>query len=187
MVGLLHRPGVEAARTLLVTGPAPGSGVSTLALNLAACIAATGRRTLLIDANFAAPQMQTVFGLNGAPGLADILSAPDVSVAPAESTSIPHLAVLPAGRSVAASLPLLASESLKRALDKLSSDYGFVVIDGPPLTHADAHVFAATVDGTLCCFRARASRRGTVDSCARIIHRLGARLIGWVLTDVRTG
>jgi succinoglycan biosynthesis transport protein ExoP len=53
----------EEARILILTSAVPGEGKSTTAANLAAAFAESGRRVLLIDADFRRPTLRKVLGV----------------------------------------------------------------------------------------------------------------------------
>ena len=66
--------GASSLRMLGITSSHRGEGASTVAVQLAAAAARGGdRRVLLVDADFARPSLQRVFGLPLEPGLADVL------------------------------------------------------------------------------------------------------------------
>jgi len=128
-------------RVLAVTGAKGGVGKTTLAVNLAAALAAgTGEPTALLD-------LYTQFGdaallLNPAPRrtLADL-----VRLDPAELDARllgDHLEAHPSGLSLlagaAAPLPLdaLTPPCLDRVLGLLKSSHRYIVLDVPPVLHA---------------------------------------------------
>jgi Mrp family chromosome partitioning ATPase len=187
MVGVLYPRGGRPLRSVLVTGPAHGSGATTLALNLAACLAGTGRRVLLIDANFLDPQLTRAFGHLGSPGLSEALSATGDSRPAVHLTDIPSLTILPAGASASASPHLLGATSLQQMLAGLAPDHDFILLDGPPLPRADAQAPALASDALILTLRARAARRHTVNASLAFLRRLDALVLGAVLMDVPTG
>ncbi|MHC4371412.1 MAG: polysaccharide biosynthesis tyrosine autokinase [Planctomycetota bacterium] len=67
----------DAARTILVTSPAPGDGKSTLASNLAITMAQAGQKTLLMDADFRKPVQHRIFEVDDSRGLSAVLAGRD--------------------------------------------------------------------------------------------------------------
>ena len=86
-------------RSLLVTSPASNADkLSTLA-NLAVIMAEGGRQVLLVDSDLRKPELHTVFGLDNARGLGDLLEGSgewtDLAI---QACGIEGLRLLPAGR-----------------------------------------------------------------------------------------
>jgi chromosome partitioning protein len=115
-----------------------GVGKTTTAVNVAACIAAAGYETLLVDVD---PQGNATTGLgierNGAPGLYEVLggglAAPDVI----RPTGIEHLSLLASTPDLAGAtmeLPRLpGSEArLRDALAGVRERFAFTLLDCPP-------------------------------------------------------
>jgi succinoglycan biosynthesis transport protein ExoP len=180
--GVLYPTGGKPVRTVLITSAAPGDGKTTLAVNLATCIANLGKRVLLIDANFRKPDVAGLFKLGNIPGLGDVLaygSDLDEIV-----HTIDGLSVLTAGTPPPPGLHLLGSSAMKSILEQSGERHDYVIVDAPPLMLADARMLAPMVDGVVCSFRALASRRAAVEESLATLRRLGARTIGVALMGV---
>ena len=59
---------------MLVTSARAGEGKTTTAANLAATLAETGKRVLVIDADFRNPSMHRMFDVSSGAGLANLLA-----------------------------------------------------------------------------------------------------------------
>ena len=60
-------------KIILVTSPGPSEGKTTVVQNLGIVLAETGRRVLLVDADFRRPHLHRKFGLPNEWGLIDLL------------------------------------------------------------------------------------------------------------------
>jgi chromosome partitioning protein len=115
-----------------------GVGKTTTAVNVAACIAAAGYETLVVDVD---PQGNATVGLGASreagPGVYDVLAG-DVEARDAvRPTGIAHLSMLvstPALAGATVELPRLpGSETrLRDALEPLRNAYAFILLDCPP-------------------------------------------------------
>lgn len=148
----------ERAPVTLVVSPGPGDGKTSLSANLAAAIAESGKRTILINSDFRRPRLSKLFGPEGEEPLPFLLEDLERVNAKALLFSTPNnrLKVLdlssvdgPAGELVRASIT---------KLDELTELSDSVVIDTSPVgataevlefvPHADTIVLIARVGHT---------------------------------------
>src|SRR4029079_19718788 len=64
----------KSPQAVLVTSARAAEGKSTTAANLAATLAETGKRVLVLDADFRHPSMHTMFDVSARAGLAEPLA-----------------------------------------------------------------------------------------------------------------
>ena len=115
-----------------------GVGKTTTAVNVAACIAAAGYETLVVDVD---PQGNATVGLgvarDGGPGLYDVLGGEVAAPDAVRPTRIEHLSILASTPDLAGAnmeLPRLpgSENRLRDALALVRDDYAFVLLDCPP-------------------------------------------------------
>jgi len=147
------------SRTMLVGSGKPGEGKTWCAINLAISLAAErDTEVLLIDADFAKPDVMASLGLEEATGMLDILS--DHSLDPEAfvlKTDVPQLSLLPAGARSHADTELLASARTAQVLDRLlaADPRRIIVFDSPPaLAASPASVLALLVAQVMLVVRA---------------------------------
>jgi chromosome partitioning protein len=115
-----------------------GVGKTTTAVNVAACIAAAGYETLVVDVD---PQGNATVGLGvtreGAPGLYEVLRgevAVEDALRPTDIAGLTILASTPDLAAAAMELPRAAGSEnrLREALAPIRDRYAFVLLDCPP-------------------------------------------------------
>ena len=135
-------PGASPAlRRVLVTSARPDEGKTFCAINLALSLAREkGLDVLLVDADFAKPEILSLLGLPGGPGLTDILGDEGVRLDDCViRTDIPNLSVLPAGLPSNETTELLASSRMKSLCEEwTASNKRVVVLDSSPVLAASS-------------------------------------------------
>jgi Mrp family chromosome partitioning ATPase len=176
----------DKARSVLVCSARPGDGKTFCAINLALSMAAERDiEVLLVDADFAKPDVMTQLGLEDGPGLLDALADshldPETLV---RATDVPHLSVLPAGTKTATDTELLASARTKVVLARLlaANPRRVLLFDSPPVLAASpASVLAMLVGQVMLVVRADhtpegelSAAVGQLDACEHIALVLNA-------------
>lgn len=138
----------DKRQTILVCSAQPDEGKTFCAINLALSLAGEKDvEVLLVDGDFAKPEILSILGLEAGPGLIDAISDPQADVdAYVIKTDIPGLSVLPAGRQANDVTELLASERTRDVLADLTQRHPnrVVIFDSPPaLVASPASVLAA--------------------------------------------
>jgi Mrp family chromosome partitioning ATPase len=141
---------------------------------------------LLVDGDLRRPQVQSLFGIPGRPGVADVVAGRAAIDDAVQYVSEVGLSVIPAGRP-GNPRDLLAPDRLAPILEELRGEHDIVVIDSPPLDPmVDTRSWSAVADGVLMVIRARQSKHPAVERALRALS--SATIIGAVLTgaDVPT-
>ncbi len=149
----------EKRRSVLIASAQPREGKSFCALNLALSLAGEQElEVLLVDGDFAKPDLPALLDFEAGPGLVDALidSRADVESFVLE-TDVPRLSILPAGQKVNNIPELLASERAREILSSLAANdrRRIILFDSPPVLAASpASLLAAAVGFTLVVVRA---------------------------------
>jgi capsular exopolysaccharide synthesis family protein len=177
----------EQQGVILVTSPSGGNGKTAVSSNLAISIALSGRRVLLVDANFRRAGLPRIFPKMKSEGLSNILIGQGTLEDYVTETSVPGLDVLSAGPIPPNPAELLGSSYLRDIIVDARSRYDQVIFDGPPvLLVSDAMVLAGSVDGCLLVCQYRATSRGALQRTQTSLGAINARIFGAVLNMVQT-
>lgn len=177
----------EQQGVILVTSPSGGNGKTTVATNLAISIALSGRRVLLIDANFRRSALPRVFPGIRAEGLSNILIGQGELKDFVSKTNVPGLDVLSAGPLPPNPAELLGSSYLRDVVVDARSRYDQVIFDGPPvLLVSDAMVLAGAVDGVMLVCEYRNTSRGALQRTQANLEAINVRIFGAVLNKVQS-
>ncbi len=181
---VLQVAGWRGASTVLVTCPGR-EDKATVAANLAAAVAQSGRRVTLVCADLRWPRVHSLFGLEGdEAGLTTVLYGRADLAATLRRTGIRGLQVLPAGPPPPDPGALPQSPVLREVLDELHSGGDFVVIEAPPvLAGADAGALAELAPMILLVSGARRSRRAQVRAAVHELGHVREKVIGCVLSE----
>ncbi len=168
------------ARMILVCSAKPNDGKTFCAINLALSMSAEKDvEVLLVDADFAKPDVLSRLGASEGPGLLDVLAGDIEDVESCViATDVPQLSVLPAGTRSNADTELLASDRANAILESLAAadPRRIVIFDSPPVLAASpASVLAGLVGQVMLVVRAdRTSESdlreaiGLLDGCDQI-------------------
>lgn len=172
----------EVHKVIQITSPQASDGKSTLVANLAICIAQSGRKVVLIDADLRKPRLHKMFGLSSTVGLASIISQ-EVKIKDAvQPTQIPGLSIIPCGPRPSNPAELLTAPVFKEFLDTIREEFDYVLIDTPPLLAvSDPSVVAPRVDGVILAIRVSKNGRPNAERAKEILNTLGANVLGVVV------
>jgi Mrp family chromosome partitioning ATPase len=147
-------------RNLLICAANPGEGGTTVALGLALAAAEIqDQPVLLIDGNFAHPQICAAFGLPEFYGFGDFLAGRIGAHSVAQATGVPQLRVMSAGVAPLNHVSLLESPAFKNLLAELNREYATIIIDGPAVNcFPESVLYSAQVDRTFVVVHAGSTR-----------------------------
>ena len=178
---VLHALSQGGRRVVVVTSAGPQEGTSVTAASLARVLALSGHRVVLVGGDLRAPGTA---GLQGSPGLADVLTGSAYLGEALVKGSVEGLELLPAGRMPANPSELLGAPMMRDLLRELAADR-LVIIDAPPvLRFTDGVVLAARAGGVILVARAGRTSAEDLHEAALAIEQGGGRMLGVVLNNV---
>ena len=174
------------AKVIQLTSPIPGDGKSTTVSNLAVSIAQSGKRVILVDADFRKPVLHKLFGLDNSSGATSVIYG-ETPWQEAAQVIIPGgLSVLPAGPIPHNPAELLTSEQFPALVETLKAEFDYVLIDTPPLLAVtDPAIVGSYADLLYLVMRIRKGARTNAQEARKILDTLGGDLAGVVINGLR--
>lgn len=141
-------------QTIVLTGCSPLAGTTSVSISLAIAMAATGRRTALVDCDLRKAVKYKKLNDDANVGLANYISSQnEFANNPSDityETNIDNLFYIPCGDSEENSTRILCSEKMNGLLDQLKASYDCVILDFPSISVVpDAQVMFGKADGII--------------------------------------
>lgn len=177
------------SRVVFVAGSTPAEGKTTTAINLAASLAETGARVILIEADMRHPTVGTALGTASLHGVEEVLLG-TVGLADAlvpATPETPSLRVLLAGGSSTHLADRLSVPLARRIISEARTMADYVIIDAPPLTEViDALPLAYQADEIIVVARLKRTNLGKLADLGEVLVRNSLRPAGVVLIGVES-
>ncbi|TCO42317.1 Mrp family chromosome partitioning ATPase [Kribbella antiqua] len=177
---VLHVASTRDAQTLVLTSAVGHHGRAVCAANLAAALALSGKRVILVCADSHQRELARLLSVDNSIGLVDVASWHAPLDRALLGTGIDRLQAVPPG--LAAPPGYVLADTMRAILPTLCRDADLVLVDAPPvLSSADTAAIVAFTDMTLLVAHTRHSSRSAVRTASVEIEQAGGRLIGSVL------
>lgn len=182
----LHFAMIEAKNNvLMITGPSPTVGKSFVTTNLAAVIAQSGKRVLLVDADMRKGYLHKVMRADGERGLSDILSGRVTLFDAIQKTQLNNLHVISHGQLPPNPSELLMHENFARFVKEISTMYDLVIFDTPPiLAVTDAALVGSQAGTTLMVTRYGMNGIKEIEAAKRRLEQNGLLVKGVIFNAV---
>ncbi|MFM0736002.1 polysaccharide biosynthesis tyrosine autokinase [Paraburkholderia xenovorans] len=176
----------SANNVVMFTGPSPNIGKSFIASNVAAVLARTGKRVLLIDGDLRRSGLSRAYGCHSAVGLADVIAGAselDASIRKVERSTLDFL---PSGSMPSNAADHLSSPGVPNLFKKLAASYDVVIVDTAPLLPVpDAAILAPYAQGNVFLVaRASITKPAELEECARRLRQVAVDVKGVVLNGI---
>lgn len=176
----------QEIKSVALTSCQPGEGKSTIALSLARQQARSGRRVVLVDADFVMSRLAINTGLStSSPGLSEVLAGQmAIEEVVTQDSKAPLDIILP-GQMPVDHAALATSSAIETVIARLRDRYELVVIDTQPvLATAHAYPFANAADISLMVVRWGRTPRREVVYALHQLTLLGGNVNALVLSMV---
>lgn len=176
-------------KTVLVTSSVPGEGKSFVTANLAAALANSGNKVLLVDCDIRKGRQHHIFGSPNKKGLSNLLleDVGQVYKNYITESKIPNLFLMFKGITPPNPSELLNSEKNKKLVKSLSNIFDIVIFDGAPINGlADSLVMSTLVDGVIVVTGYKQTSKKLLEDTKKNLENVNANIMGIVLNRTDT-
>lgn len=180
----------ENVKKIMITSCHASEGKSFLSMNIMRTLAKLGKTVVLVDADLRRSMIGSKYALQfeqeQSSGLAHYLAGMVSESDVVYSTNIPGAYMVPVGREVSNSLPLLVSSHFDALLNSLAKKVDYVIVDAPPFgVIIDAAEIAKSCDGTLIVVNYDSVRRQELINVKEQLEQTECPILGTVLNMVK--
>jgi capsular exopolysaccharide synthesis family protein len=172
-------------RRLLVTSAGPNEGKTTISVNLAAVLAQSGKRVIIMDADMRRPSVHRFLGITNQLGLSDLFRGSntlDSVMQRIEGQG--NIYTITSGSLPPNPSELLASARMEQILQEAGREADMIVIDSPPALVTDVQIMASKVDGIIVVIHSGHTHADSALATMEQLSRAGGRVLGVVLNRI---
>lgn len=150
-----YRVDAQECRFVVITSAVAGEGKTVSAVNLAANLAATGRKkVLLVDADLRKSDLARGLQIPPVPGLSEYLAGSAVLKDILQKSPVKGLVVIPGGKRVEEPWQLLTGERFRFFHKAVLEHFDVILLDTPPIVPvSDALAMRDLADGVILVYR----------------------------------
>jgi Mrp family chromosome partitioning ATPase len=173
----------DGNHVIAVAGTSAGQAGSVTAVNLAAALARTSDRTVLICADLHGTTVPELLGVSGGPGLSEVLTgAARVSEVAAPAGDLPRLRIITPGVDASRAVLAMQQAKLKRLFSDVLDDARYVVVEVQSLgENSDTFGLAQFAEAAVVAVEIERSTRDDILDCVRRLSRLRTPVLGSVV------
>ncbi|MCB2407986.1 GumC family protein [Hymenobacter lucidus] len=170
-----------------VTSSVPGEGKTFCTVNLAAEMAQSGRKVLLLECDLRRPTVAGYFNIdtNAEHGLSTYLMGLSTLDDCRQSSGVPHLDVICCGPIPPNPTELLESARMDSLLSELRQQYDYVLLDTPPVGYvAEFFVLVRHLDANIYVVRQNYTDRGLVSQINELYDEKKVKQLYMIINDM---
>lgn len=168
-----------------ITSALRGEGKSTTSINLAYTLAETGREVCLLEADMRLPSVGRWLSMKSSPGLSNLLTGQTTTEKTVQTYTSERgvkFSIITAGDIPPAPAELLASQTMREAIEIIRTGFDYVLVDLPPITAVtDALAVAGSLDGILLVVRQDYCDREALWNAAEQFALSDTKILGVVM------
>jgi capsular exopolysaccharide synthesis family protein len=170
-----------------ITSSGLNEGKTFCSINLAAAIAMSGMRTILIDADMRRPRIAKALHLRNDTGLSSFLRGASSIREVIKSSRMEGLDVVTSGPIPPNPLELLGDRRMNELMNTLRKTYNAVIIDSPPFGYVSEYIILMKyTDANIYVIRANMTSRNQLQKINRLYKDKKIRNVRVLLNDAKS-
>jgi capsular exopolysaccharide synthesis family protein len=175
-------------RVVVVTSTISGEGKTFFSMNMAAILAISDKKVLLMGLDLRKPKIHEDFQVPSDTGISKVLIGKAKAEEVIFKTKIENLDVLPAGPVPPNPSELIMGDRMKHLMEYLRTRYDYIIIDTPPIgLVTDALLAMKYADINLFILRQKKSKREYIETVNKLHTDGTVKNLAIVLNDLRIG
>lgn len=171
---------------VLITGPTRGLGKSFVTSNFATIMAASGKKVLLVDADFRDGHLHDYFGVARKDGLSESITGAKSLAKTIHRGVFENLDFLSTGNLPPNPSEFLLHPNFDALLKTVSAEYDFVMIDTPPILAAsDTVIIGSLVGAVFILARAGVTNESEINESIKRLNQAGISPKGILFNDLK--
>jgi len=169
-----------------ITSTIGGEGKTTVAMNLAAIMSMTDKKTILLNMDMRKPTLHERFNLDNIKGMSTLLSKHTTLSEVIQRTEYSNLHVITSGPVPPNPSELTQGELMEKVLEKLGEVYDIIIMDTPPIgLVTDARTLMHLSDTSIFVLRAEYSKKGFIKGIDELYRHDKIKGLGILLNDMK--
>lgn len=168
-----------------VSSTITNEGKTFVSANLAAILAMSDKKVLLIDLDLRKPRIHKIFGVSNENGISNYLIGEAKVDDIIKTTEYDNLWYAPAGPVPPNPAELIDSEAMAGFIEKAKKKFDFIIIDTPPVAIVtDALLISSFTDFYLFVVRQRYTSKNTLELIEELHKNKNIKSLGIVVNDI---
>lgn len=182
----LHFAMLEAANNIVMfTGPVAAIGKSFVSINLAATLAISGKRVVVIDGDLRRGRLHRYAGQPNKPGVSDYVVGEAKLEHIIKHNVLPNMDLISAGTRPPNPSEILMHENFEQLLTAVSKTYDLVLIDSPPiLPVTDPAIIGRLAGTTLLVLKSGEHPARAIEESIKRLRHAGVQVRGTIFNQV---
>ena len=173
-------------KTILITSTISGEGKTFCSINLAAILAMSNKRTLLMGLDLRKPRIHKLFNLPNDIGLSTFLINLNTKSEIILETNISNLFIVPSGPIPPNPAELLETVEMENLMAELKTEFDYIILDTPPVAIVtDAMLLSKFSNTNIFVIRQDFSSKDVLKLADELAEKEGIKKLNILVNDVR--